>query len=47
MLGIFEKFDVMVDPRNVEDCHWIKSGKVAKKVIVNFLEGRTLTKYVY
>ena len=34
MLGIFEKLYVMVDPSNVEDCHWIKSGKGAKKVIV-------------
>ena len=34
MLGIFEKLDVMVDPSNVEDSHWIKSSKGAKKVIV-------------
>ena len=34
MLGIFEKLDVMVDPSNVEDCHWIKPSKGAKKVIV-------------
>ena len=33
VLGIFEKLDVMVDPSNVEDCHWIKSSKGAKKVI--------------
>ena len=24
VLGIFEKLDVVVDPSNVEDCHWIK-----------------------
>ena len=24
----------MVDPSNVEDCHWIKPSKGAKKVIV-------------
>ena len=35
MLGIFEKLDVMVDPSNVEDCHWIKSSKDPKKVIEN------------
>ena len=25
----------MVDPSNVQDCHWIKSSKGPKKVIVN------------
>ena len=35
VLGIFEKMDVMVDPSNVEDCHWIKSSKDPKKVIEN------------
>ena len=30
LLGIFEKLDVMVDPSNVEDCHWIKSSKGPK-----------------
>ena len=34
VLSIFEKLDVMVDPRNVEGCHWIKPSKGAKKVIV-------------
>ena len=34
VLGIFEKLDVMVDPGNVEDCHWIKFSKGAKKIIV-------------
>ena len=34
VLSIFEKLDVMVDPGNVEDCHWIKPSKGAKKVIV-------------
>ena len=34
VLGIFQKLDVMVDPSNVEDCHWIKSSKGTKKVIV-------------
>ena len=34
VLGIFEKLGVMVDPSNVEDCHWIKSSKGPKKAIV-------------
>ena len=34
MLGIFEKLDVMLDPSNVEDRHWIKFSKGPKKVIV-------------
>ena len=34
VLAIFEKLVVMVDPNNVEDCHWIKSSKGPKKVIV-------------
>ena len=33
-LDIFEKLDVMVDPSIVEDCHWIKSSKGPRKVIV-------------
>ena len=33
-LAFFEKLDVMVDPSNIEDCHWIKSSKSPKKVIV-------------
>ena len=36
MLGIFEKLDVMVDPSNIEDCHWINSSKSTKNVIVKF-----------
>ena len=35
VLGIFEKLDVTVDPSNVQDCHWVKSSKGPKKVIVN------------
>ena len=35
VLDIFEKLDVMVEPSNVEDCHWIKFSEGAKKVIVN------------
>ena len=32
VLGIFEKLDV-ADPSNIEDCHWIKPNRGAKKVI--------------
>ena len=34
VLGIFKKLDVMVDPSNIEDCHWIKSDKGPKKIIL-------------
>ena len=34
VLGIFQKLDVMVDPSNIEDCHWIKSDKGPKKIIL-------------
>ena len=34
VLGIFKKLDVMVDPSNIEDCHWIKSDKGPKKTIL-------------
>ena len=34
VLGIFEDLSVIVDPSNVEDCHWTKSSKGLKKVIV-------------
>ena len=30
----FEKFDVDVDPENVEDCHWLKTRNSSKKVII-------------
>ena len=33
VLGIFEKLDVMLDPSNIEGCHWIKPSKGAEKVI--------------
>ena len=34
VLKIFEKFEVNVDPSNVEDCHWISSKNGPKRVIV-------------
>ena len=34
VVGIFEKLDMILEPSNVEDCHWIKSSKGSKRVIV-------------
>ena len=34
MFGIFQKLDLILDPSNVGDCHWIKSSKGTTKVIV-------------
>ena len=34
----------MVDPSNVEDCHWIKPSKGAKKVIVKLSRPKDTTK---
>ena len=33
MLKVFEKLDVVVDPSNVEDCHWVAS-RTSKKVTI-------------
>ena len=44
VLSIFEKLDVMVDPSNVEDCHWIKSSKDPKKVIVKLSTRKNASK---
>ena len=44
VLGIFKKLNVMVDPSNVEDCHWIKSSKGPKKVIVKFSRRKNANK---
>ena len=34
LLKVFEKLDVGVDPKNVEDCHWLKTRNSSKKVII-------------
>ena len=34
LLKVFEKLDVDVDPKNVEDCHWLKTKNSSKKVII-------------
>ena len=44
MLGISEKLNAMVDPSNVEDCHWTKSSKGAKKVIVKLSRRKNANK---
>ena len=38
VLKVFEKFDVDVDPKNVEDCHWFKIRNSCKKVIIKLFE---------
>ena len=32
-LKVFEKFDVDVDPKNVEDCHWLKTRNSDNQII--------------
>ena len=34
VLNFFEKLDANVDPKNMEDCHWLKTTNSAKKVII-------------
>ena len=34
-MKIFDKFDVVIDTSNIEDCHWLKSSGT-KKVIIKF-----------
>ena len=34
VLKILEKRDVKVYPKNVEDCHWLKSNSSYKKTII-------------
>ena len=34
-MKIFDKFDVVIDPSNIEDCHWLKNNG-PKKVIIKF-----------
>ena len=46
VLDIFENLDVMVDPSNIEDCHWIKSSKGPKKVIVKLSRRKDAKKII-
>ena len=34
LLKVFEKLDVDVDPKNVEDCHWLKTRNSSKRMII-------------
>ena len=34
VLKVFEKLDVDVDPKSVEDCQWLKTRNSSKKVII-------------
>ena len=34
VLELFDKLDMKVDPKNIEDCHWLKSKCCSKKVII-------------
>ena len=43
-LGIFDKLDVIVDPSNVEECHWIESITRPKKVIVKLSRRKDASK---
>ena len=44
VLDIFKKLNVMVDPSNVEDCHWIKSSKSPKQVVVKLFRRKDANK---
>lgn len=41
---IFEKLDMMVDPSNVKNIHWIKSSKDPEKVIMKLSRGKNANK---
>ena len=34
LLKVFEKLDVDIDPKNVEDYHWLKTRNSSKKLII-------------
>ena len=38
ILKVFEKLDFNVDPKNVEDGHWLKTRSGSKKVIIKLLK---------
>ena len=44
VLKVSEKLEVMVDPANVEDCHWIKTSTGFKKGIIKLLKRRDAAK---
>ena len=44
VLKVFEKLYVHVDPKNVADCHWLKTRNSSKKVITKLLKRRDAAK---
>ena len=44
LLKVFEKRDVDVDPKNVEDCHWLKIRNSSKKVIIKLSKRKNADK---
>ena len=44
LLKVFEKLDVDVDPKNAEDCHWLKTRNSTKKVIIKLSKRKDVYK---
>ena len=44
LLNVFKKFDVDVDPENVENCHWLKTRNSSKKVIIKLSKRKDAVK---
>ena len=44
VLKVFEKRDVHVDPKNVEDCHWLKTRNSSRKVIIKLSKRKDVDK---
>ena len=44
VLRVFEKLDCHVDPKNVEDCHWLKTRNSSRKVIIKLSKRKDVDK---
>ena len=44
VLKVFEKLDVHVDPKNVKDCHWLKTRNSSRKVIIKLWKRKDVDK---
>ena len=44
LLKVFQKLDVDVDLKNVEDCHWLKTRNNSKKVIIKLCKRKDANK---
>ena len=44
VLKVFEKLEVMVDPANVDGCHWINTSNGSKKMIIKLSKRKDATK---